>query len=196
MVGVAPTTLHVGYFGAQRLIQPPPQGREPFGSQLRLLSKTPSCLDLAFGFCCLGELATAVQNGACLLIRDSEDLFNLSAGYRSVFSDILSDFLSEFSVCDLLGSRLVGLVTLFAVEQFEFVSAETYDFRIIGTDSHNLVQHFSLCHNYHLLPFLSLCDFSIQHFSHVVKPFFKVFLFFYSNSFHSWKPSRLTVATQ
>ena len=173
-----------------------PHREGAFRLLLRLLGNSEGCLYLTLGFSHLGELATAVEDCACLLIGDAEDFLNLSASYSAIFSDVSDNLISEFSVGNLCLSRLIGLVTLALVEQFEFMSAETYDFSVIGADFHNLVQHFSLCHNHHLLPFLSLCDFIIQHFSHVVKPFFKVFLFFYSNSFHSWKPSRLTVATQ
>ena len=160
-----------------------PHREGAFRLRLRLLGDSEGCLYLTLGFSHLGELATAVEDCACLLIGDAEGFFNLSASYSAIFSDVSDNLISEFSVGNLCLSRLVGLVALALVEQFEFMSAETYDFSVIGADFHNLVQHFSLCHNHHLLPFLSLCDFSIQHFSHVVKPFFKVFLFFYSNSF-------------
>ena len=147
---------------------------------LRLLSESEGRLDLPLRFSHLDEFCVAVQNCACLLIGDAEGFLNLSASHCAVFSDVLSNLFSEFSVCDLCLARLVGLVTLALVKQFKLVSAESYDFRIVGAYSHNLVQHFSLCHNHHLLPFLSLCDFIVHLFSQDVKPLFKDFLFFFT----------------
>ena len=148
----------------------------------RLLGDLEGCLFLTLSLSCLGELSATVQNCADLLIGQTEGIFNLLAGYRTCFSDELRDLFNQFGILSLCLCRLCRLVLLPVVKQFQFVSAETYDFRIIGADRHNLFQHFSLCHNHHLLPFLDYA-FSIQHFSHVVKPFWRIFYFFYSNSF-------------
>lgn len=119
----------------------------------RLLSDCPSRLDLTL---CrsLDELATAIQNRTRLLIAQSEGFLNLGASDRTLFSDELSDLVSEFSVCDLRLCRLVALVVLLLVEQFNLVTAEGDDFSVVSADLRNLVQHFSLCHVNHLLPFL------------------------------------------
>ena len=124
-----------------------------FRLSLWLFSQRPSRLDLALRRG-LDELATAVQNGTRLLITQTEGFLDLGTSDRTLFSHELGDLVSEFSVGDLCLARLVGLVTLPLVKQFEFVSAETYDFRIVGAYAHNLCQHFSLSHNHHLLPFL------------------------------------------
>ena len=146
---------------------------------LKRLSERPSRLDLSLARS-LGELATTVQNCRSLLIAQSEGFLNLGASDRTLFSDKLRNLFSEFSVGNLCLCRACLLVALLLVEQFDFVSAETYDFRIVGANLRNSCQHFSLCHNNHLIPFYLSLWFQYTTFQPCCQAFFQRFFYFFT----------------
>lgn len=118
------------------------RGFRPF----RLLGKTEGRFDLALALGYLDEQRVSVEDCACTLVGDAEGGFNLSASYRTVLLNEGDNLVGNLGVFNLSLGRLVRLVTLFAVEQFDFVSAEGNDFSVVGAESSNLVEHFAFSH--------------------------------------------------